>query len=351
MQNRSYINHSSQLSHNHCLKILFTVSKIFFSGILALIVLTIFCTFYYNLHQHYPDTDGATDYLFDAHKFGSKFTEGFAWFVSNNEGYNNTFDYKKNMPINTLIMGSSHMEGTNIMPKYNTTNLLHNLSGKTVYNIGISGHGFPTCAANFESALKKYKSEYTVIETGSIIFSEDTLTKILENKITKIPAYSKGILSLLRRNNFLRLIYAQFFKDLFKSLVLKTPKQNSNIAKIESNNSILLSKVLNKLGNIASKSKTKLIIAYHPLVSLQTDGTLKIESNPEVSQQFSELCAQNGIYFLDMSERFLNEYEKNFTLPYGFFNTSVATGHMNNDGHRMFADEIFKLMQRIEAQS
>jgi len=50
-----------------------------------------------------------------------------------------------------------------------------------------------------------------------------------------------------------------------------------------------------------------------------------------------------------MSQRFLSEYEKNYTLPAGFFNTSVAKGHMNKDGHRMFAEEIYKLMQRIEA--
>lgn len=68
-------------------------------------------------------------------------------------------------------------------------------------------------------------------------------------------------------------------------------------------------------------------------------------------KQFSDLCAQNGIYFLDMSNRFLDEYEKNYTLPYGFMNTSVCKGHMNKHGHKMFAEEIYRLINRIEAQS
>ena len=63
---------------------------------------------------------------------------------------------------------------------------------------------------------------------------------------------------------------------------------------------------------------------------------------------FADACEANRIYFIDMSKRFLSEYEKNYTLPTGFFNTSVAKGHMNKDGHRMFAEEIYKLMQKIE---
>ncbi|MBR0279256.1 MAG: hypothetical protein IJQ75_04680, partial [Synergistaceae bacterium] len=60
---------------------------------------------------------------------------------------------------------------------------------------------------------------------------------------------------------------------------------------------------------------------------------------------------ENGIYFLNMAGRFLEEYEKDYTLPYGFANTSVGKGHMNVHGHRMFADEIYKLIQRIGAGS
>ena len=63
------------------------------------------------------------------------------------------------------------------------------------------------------------------------------------------------------------------------------------------------------------------------------------------------LCEENGIYFISMTERFLNEYAKDYTIPYGFMNTSVAKGHLNENGHRMLADEVYRLITRIEAQS
>ena len=68
--------------------------------------------------------------------FASNFREGIAWFTSNNEGYNNTFDYKKNTDIAVLMMGSSNMLGVNVLAEYNAANLLHNISGKTMDKFG-----------------------------------------------------------------------------------------------------------------------------------------------------------------------------------------------------------------------
>jgi len=301
------------------------------------------------LHQHHQALDGATDYLFDADTFGAKMTEGFAWFTSNNEGYYNRFDYHKGMDISTLIMGSSHMEGTNLMYWNNTANLLENFLNEKVYNIGVSGHNFIHCAANLKAALQKYKPEnYVAIETNSIKFNEKELNDVLEDSVKKIPAYDQGILAQLRKNNFLRLMYAQFFQNFLKKYVLKTAPANP-FETPQNDGGLTLSKVLNKMSaTVRENSSAKIIIAYHPFVSLNKDGSLKIEGDLEAVKIFSDLCKENGIYFIDMSERFLSEYQKDFTLPYGFFNTSVASGHMNKDGHRMFAEEIYKLMQKIE---
>ena len=276
-------------------------------------------------------------------------TEGFAWFVSNNEGYNNVYDYEADTVINTLVMGSSHMEGYNLMPENNTTNLLQKLLGQNVYNIGISGHAFPTCAANLKSALKKYKPRYVVIETSSVKFPDATLREVLEDRLPKISAYNKGILAKLRRNNFLRLMYAKYFQDIFKAFVIAPQKASPSVQSDDI--SITIGKVLNKLADSAVHAGAKLIIVYHPFVSLNKDGTLEIEGDPEALKVFSDACSAKGIYFIDMSKRFQNEYQANYTLPYGFTNTSVGHGHMNKDGHRMFADEVYKLMQRIEAES
>lgn len=109
--------------------------------------------------------------------------------------------------------------------------------------------------------------------------------------------------------------------------------------------------MLAKLNDDVSLSGAKLIIAYHPPVLLNKDAAMKIDDNPEIVKQFSELCAANGIYFINMAGRFLEEYRENHTLPYGFANSSVGRGHMNKEGQRIFADEIYRLIQRTGAES
>ena len=59
------------------------------------------------------------------------------------------------MSIDVLVMGSSHMQGFQVMQKYNTANVLSELSGRIIYNIGMGGHGLPVCISNLEAALKK----------------------------------------------------------------------------------------------------------------------------------------------------------------------------------------------------
>ena len=272
--------------------------------------------------------------------------EGFAYGRTNNEGYNNSVSYIEGMPVQILLTGSSHMNAQQIMREDNAASILDALTGRTVYNIGIPAHNFITCAVNLEFALKKYTpSEYVIIETASVNFSDEELERILSRRVSKLPAYDKGIASLIRRNCFLRLMYHQFVKPNLSG------SKNRKAVVNDYNSGALLAEVLSKLKDTASSYDVRLIIAYHPSVSLNNDGTLSINGSPDTVKQFSELCAENGIYFLDMSNRFLDEYEKNYTLPYGFMNTSVGKGHMNKYGHQMFAEEIYKLIQRIEAQS
>ena len=336
---------TSNVQPNLFQKSLITFLKIIVSGIFALLILTLLCSFYYNVPQHHADPAGATDYKFEPDTFFAFGREGFSYGRTNNEGYNDSSDYIKGMPVQILVTGSSHMEALHVMRKKNAASLLAELSDRFVYNIGTSAHTFITCAVNLESALRKYTpSEYVIIETASVNFSDKELERIISKNVSKIPAYDKGILSVLRRNNFLRLMYHQF-PVLLKSNMTSRKKSEQNDSY---NSKALLTEVLRNLAHTASSYGIKLIIAYHPSISLNKDGTISINGDLNIVRQFSELCAQNGIYFLDMSKRFLDEYKKNYTLPYGFMNTSVGSGHMNKYGHKMLAEEIYGLIQRIE---
>ena len=255
----------------------------------------------------------------------------------------NIGDYAPGMNIEILIMGSSHMEAYQIIQRDSAASLLSSEYGLKVYNTAISGHFFASCSSGLKAAVKKYKpSKFAVIETATVDFTENTVNEILRNTVSKQPASDKGILSVLRRNKYLRLVRYQLYL-MFRQKSVNVPENPAGRK--------ILSEMLEKLNKDVSLSGAKLIIAYHPSVSLNKDGTMKINDDPEIVRQFSELCAENGIYFLNMAGRFLEEYKKDYTLPHGFANTSVGKGHMNVYGHRMLADEIYRLIQRIGAGS
>lgn len=278
----------------------------------------------------------------------------------------NLINYVSGMSIDILIMGSSHMEAFQVMPEDNTTNILRNLSKLQIYNVGMRAHVFQTNASHMESALQKYMPKYVIIESIQTSVSDEALNEILikhSSSITQDLAENNAFNTLAF--SIIRSFYRNFLKEYIDNYLVpaktflaskvfqpkRKPLDENKIYPTFLSNPTLLSKVLKTMYDTASRFESKIIIAYHPRISLNKDGSIKIDDNPKARQQFSDLCHQNGIYFLDMSQRFLDDYQKNHALPYGFFNTSVATGHLNRDGHRMFAEEIYKLIQQIEGKS
>jgi len=308
--------------------------------------MTLFCILYYNIPVHYPNFNAATDYKWEPNHFYSRGTEGFAFGKTNNDGFINSIDYTENMDIDVLIMGSSHMEAYQVSQSESVTGRLNALlENKTVYNIGISGHGFLTCCCNFEAALKKYRPLYfTVIETSGITFKSEELNAVLTGTLPELPSHSGGVIGFLSGNQFLRLIYGQL--QGFMGQETDANEETTSNMRPESTNdsSEALNNVLALLSKTAVQHETGIIIVYHPTTRINSDGSLLLPSEDTERETFANLCAKNGIIFLDMTERFKYEYDVNHILPYGFTNSSVGSGHLNKYGHEMIADELHKIM-------
>lgn len=342
--------------------------KIILAGVIALAILTTFCMFYYNVPIRYTCEDGATDCKRKPNVFYSRGTEGFAYGKTNNEGYTNMFDYEDGDLIDILVMGSSNMEAYQVAMEESTASRLNAmLENDTVYNIGMDSHNFITCADNFQAAVSKYQpSKYVIIETVDVEFSAEDLVNAINGTVVEIPSYSGGVVGFLQKNQYLRLINAQIGKfmdgkkiiDLGKlmqadksEVFIKTNEKgySQKSAKINAadGNIDLLNRLLQKINSEVKACGAKIIIVYHPHTQLDGDGKLLLMNhNPEAIEHFSELCECNGILFLDMSSRFLEEYANNYILPEGFINTYIGVGHMNKYGHAMMADELYKLIER-----
>ena len=314
---------------------------------LAFGALTLFCCLYSNIPVHYPDVDGATDYRWTADTFYSQGTEGFSYGKTNNEGYHNMFDYEQGNRVDVLVMGSSHMEAGNVAMEESAASRLNSLlKDKTVYNIGTSGHTFLICADNLEKAVAKYQpTQYVVVEMNSVDFSDDELAQAVDGLTPEIASYTGGIIGLLQRNQFLRLMYHQAQSYMAKGTEAESP---SDTVSADMDHEKLLGDLLQKMKSEAEKCGAWVIIVYHPGVTVNSDGTMSVTGDLAAVRQLERLCEGSGVYFLDMSGRFMQEYEGDYTLPYGFANTSVGSGHLNKYGHAMIADELYKLMSEVK---
>ncbi len=320
--------------------------RLLLSGGSAFGVLTLFGMVYCNTALYEKNMDGCTDYVWPPYTIFSKYTEGGATGRVNNEGYNNLFDYTEN-DVDVLVMGSSHMEGIQVAQEEITSDRLNMLlDNKVVYNIGVAGHDFIMCCNHFETAIKKYKPSYVVIETFSCSFTDESLENVVNGTYREFVPYSKRLLAF-KRNPVIKHWVSQARAFWEKKVEVYTEEETADQA-IAICNSELLTKLMQNLSDVAREHRSQIIIVYHPATMISTDGSLKMIGNNDAVAQFAEACEKCGIRFLDMSERFSKEYEDNYILPYGFCNTPVGSGHLNKWGHAMIADELYKIISEVE---
>jgi hypothetical protein len=324
------------------------LGKIVTAGMIALFVLTAFCLVYYNIPVHLTSKTGTTDYAWEKHAYYCKMIEGFGYGRMNNEGFNNLEDYNA-QPVDILLMGSSQMEGTNVEQTKTTASVLNKSfnESKYCYNIGILGHALPHIVSNLETAIEYYTPhEYVVIETMTIQFNAKSLEDIIESRVQRIPSYDSGILFHLQKISYLRLLYNQY-KNMKGNSEDEVQERVPGIFDKEQH-FILLDTVMHRINQISIDNNIKPIIFYHPHLSLNNDGPASVNTDNEYLNAFKTACVNNDIYFIDMTDAFMQEYQANHILPHGFANTAVGAGHLNKNGHRIIANELFRRINEIE---
>lgn len=195
------------------------------AGCVSIIVLSLVVFLYYHTGIRIENQTGATDYHREANTVLSTMQEGMAWNITDQDGFNNKSVIKK---PNILLMGSSHMEATQVKRSENTTSLLCDLlQGDEVYNIGTSGHTIYRCVDNFSSAVDYYNpSDYVIIETNKISLSIDELSAIISGNTEKETASSNtSIVGLMQKIPAVKAIYSQM--SLWKNGASNSVEQDS----------------------------------------------------------------------------------------------------------------------------
>lgn len=319
-------------------------------GGIALIFLTSFCFFYYNIPIDQPSRSGATDSVVYPETIYLQCREGYGWGKTNSEGFYGSIEYHDDMKVDVLIMGSSMVEAYQVGQSQTVCSRLNDmLSDKTVYSIGRSGHYFTNCCSNLEAALEHYNPSSVVIEIGSVEYTADQLLQAVEGTVPEIAADYGGILELLAHNQFLRIVHQQL-KQLGILMNKKDVPEPDAFDTEEGKQQYLdtLDGLFEKLAGLCNEKNTKLIILYRPATELAEDGQLEFETDPRYLQAFQDGCENHGIIFVDMTDPFMKMYEEEHMLPYGFSNTQVGNGHLNPAGHELVAEELCKTINYLD---
>lgn len=320
------------------------------AGMIAFVLLCLWCASYYNVPVHYENPTGATEYVWQSHKTYRKGTEGFVFGRTNNEGMNAPEDYHEGDRVDILLMGSSHMEGMNVEQEENTASVLEQLfeGEKNCYNIGMSGHTLAYCLSNLQAALDCYQpQDYVVIETRTLDFSDGEMGRLAEGKLQSIPSYSSGPIVLLQKLPYLRLMYTKYLDDI--DLGAHKPHETVPVEGVDpAYLDQVLSKVLADAAESCREAGVQPMILYHPTLYLSKDGSPYVSTDPADLERMERCCRENGILFVDMTDSYLQGVTDGHRLPYGFANTKPGMGHMNSWGHRLFAQGIYRTIMEQE---
>ena len=319
--------------------------------ITAAVILDVFCSWYYNPTAYLREESRSTDTKREANAFTSRATEGFAWCVTDENGYNNASVPEGDIFV--LAMGSSHLEGFNVMQDENMASrlealLAENGVGGSVYNIGMSSHIFTRNVGNLDRALERFSpTGYVLLETQDIAITRKSLNKAIKSKYGRLKATNVNLPDFITDRPLLRTLYNQY-------MGLTQGEESAKVRKLkdkyleEYKQAIL--ELMQHINGIAEKHGVKAIVCYHPHMVINADGTVTPQADKNCRLAFEYACEEAGVIFVDMTQPFTDEYQRSKSLPHGFANTSPGVGHLNKTGHELIAQALSEEISRLEAE-
>lgn len=330
------------------------------SWVLAFLIMSLIMNIvlaFYNRQAGWIDrSTGATNAIFYPHSgilFG---TEGRGYHKSDSRGYVNDVDVLADNYV--IAVGASHSQGKEVGQGERYTDLLNKWLGYEteayVYNVSQSANYYPRIVKGFDALVQEFPdASKIVIEIGSTYYSAEELTEALNQRKFDEMQTGEHIFSTLSTFKKASVLAKQFLPLLFNvnqrynELARISDEADSYDAGDEFNITDYTEALEKTLQLITSEFSGEIIVLYHPNVNIEHNGTMSIET-AVTDDAFKAACDKYNIKVVDMSEKFLSEYAADYTVPCGFSNSKMGSGHINVDGHRMIAEELLDLVSPKE---
>lgn len=324
------------------------IGKTLLAVVVGLVILDGFCYWYYNPLAYRWDESRATDTVRQANSFTSRATEGFGQATTDDNGYNNPALPEGDIFV--LAMGSSHMEGFNVMQDETIASQLSEMLeaahlSDSVYNIGMSSHTLGRNIANLDRALTRFQpTGYVVLETHDIGIYEWEFNKAMSDNFGRRSATDVNLPDVISERPLLRTLYNQY-------MMLSEGRPTSSNARLDASlievyNQAMLT-LMQKVSDVAQSHGVTPMIVYHPHLQLGEDGAVSAQTDENCLNALYMACESTGVILVDMTDEFIDYYHNTCKLPHGFSNTMPGVGHLNADGHRLVAQALYeKIVER-----
>ena len=328
--------------------------------VIAFFLMNLLTFAFYNPCQELAREHGATTSLLLPNSRGVYGLEGYCLANVDDNGYVN-----RSLPRADsyyLVAGASHTEGLFIPLELRYSDLLGGMLGEDgqlkVYNIGRSGNFFSVVLQHLDGILGEFPdAQAIIIETDTLTYDSKALYDSQVQAGFEPEENAQAMLSGLSGKQRL-LIQIKKYLPLTRELRKQYYTWKDSL---ETGTSDILDPefwekefagefpgALSELMKfIRSKTDKQVIILYHPAVSIERDGSMKLLTNG-AEPYYKEICPEYDIDFVDMSDAFMKAYNEEYIVPRGFHNTTPGDGHVNRAAHRMMAEELYKVIRGKE---
>ena len=337
------------------------VVHICISGILALMILNVFSLLQDNIPFARIQTDKITNNGYEPNSIWIAMGEGCGFGIRDEYGYNNAYDRNMDNP-DVIIMGSSHMEAREVVENKNCVYLLNDKlftdsiaeNDLQCFNLGVQGHNFMVQSSNLNYVLERFTdAKLVVMEIYDLRFTEEQLERMLDNGYHEDMKERNFLYRTVQKIPFVRTIwrkYAGIFdvQETDDIVEKESEKNQTTISKSNDDEYIYnLNKVINQIATSAKKNECRLMIFYHNKFDVLEDGTLVRTDDNMYYNAFKNVCEENEVIFVDVIDSFMSHYDKTYEMPYGFSNTTPNVGHLNEIGHQIISEELYKKINEL----
>ncbi len=336
-------------------KVLKYFIKLIVSGILALIVLSVFCLFYYNPPMPIPQPQEFSNAKYIENRFWVCFREGFGFGRTNELGYNDA-PIRDESAERIAFIGSSHTVGLqlnqkDIYPVVTEVLLLADDNSENDFeciSVASAGQYLNTSISNLEPLAKSFDNlAYVVLETPTINYSEKEFEEMLLGYYHVEPENESFIYRTAQSIPYLRLMANQYQSMLEQRGGNTTDDFIMPALPDYETYERGFSAAAERMGAIADEYGFRLILLHHSTPAHSAESTLHSGHDSKNLEILERCCRDNGIILLDMCQEFADYHNTTAASAYGFANTRPGTGHLNADGHSLIAHRIYETVREI----